>query len=544
MWSLASGGDEAGGVKVALLANQDLGANPGAVLNVVKEEGAEAAVFAGAGDIGSVSGDGDEYTAQVLDTIFAGGVFGGVFTAGDIMNEATAPYSYYVDYFDPTWGRHKAAIRPSLGNHDYYDASGVGEGYFDYFNGIGNSTGPAGDRDKGYYSYDLGTWHIVVINSNCGKVGGCDAGSPQEQWLRADLAAHPTDCTAAYWHHPRFSSGGHGNNSSMQPIWQALYDYGAEVVVNGHDHEYERFAPQDPNGVADPERGIRQFVAGTGGRSLGGLASLQPNSEVFDATTWGILKFTLYPTSFDWQFVPVTGVPGMTFTDSGSQSCHSATPTPTPTPTPTRTPAPTSTGTPTRTPTPTPRPTATPTSTPTPMPTATPTPGSGRTANWGTGWQNAIWIGASTPEEALACAAGSYAAVYRLVDGNWERYIPDRPDISNMGPLEQYAAFLVQITEGVTCHMPVADRAGAARTLSWGVGWHNEGWTGPDGTAPQDAFVCVEGKYAAAYRLVNGGWERYFPDRPDISNMGPLQKYDAFFILVTAPASCTMPIAP
>jgi hypothetical protein len=126
------------------------------------------------------------------------------------MNEATAPYSYYINYFDPTWGRHKAAMHPSAGNHDYYDTGGVGQGYFDYFNGIGNSTGPAGDRDKGYYSYDLGTWHIVVINSNCSKVGGCGVGSPQEEWLRADLAAHPTDCTAAYWHHPRFSSGDHG----------------------------------------------------------------------------------------------------------------------------------------------------------------------------------------------------------------------------------------------------------------------------------------------------------------------------------------------
>jgi len=276
-------------------------------------------VLAGAGDIGSVSGDGDEYTAQVLDAIFDGNHPGGIFTAGDNMNESTAPYDYYVNYFEPTWGRHKSLIRPSTGNHDYMDTDGVGQGYYDYFNGIDNLTGPAGDRDKGYYSYDLGAWHIVVINSNCSKVGGCDAGSPQENWLRADLAAHPAVCTAAYWHHPRFNSGNHGNSTSMQPIWQALYDYGADVVMNGHAHDYERFAPQDPNGAADPAHGIREFVSGTGGRELHGMVALQPNSEVFNSDAWGILKLTLHPTSYDWQFMPVAGE---TFADSGSQSCH------------------------------------------------------------------------------------------------------------------------------------------------------------------------------------------------------------------------------
>lgn len=277
-------------------------------------------VLVGAGDIGSVDSDGDELTARVLDSIFASGVSGGVFTAGDNMNQSTAPYEHYVNYFDPTWGRHKARIRPALGNHDYLDSAGVAAGYFDYFNGIGNSTGPAGDRDKGYYSYDLGTWHIVVINSNCDKVGGCDVGSPQEKWLRADLEANRDKaCVAAYWHHPRFSSGEHGNKDSVEPMWQALYDYGAEIVINGHDHEYERFAPQDPDGVADPTRGIREFVSGTGGIDLHGITTLQPNSEVFNSDTWGILKLTLHPTSYDWQFVPVAG---KTFTDSGSQSCH------------------------------------------------------------------------------------------------------------------------------------------------------------------------------------------------------------------------------
>jgi hypothetical protein len=181
---------------------------------------------------------------------------------------------------------------------------------------------------------------------------------------------------------------------------------------------------------------------------------------------------------------------------------------------------------------------------PTPSPTPSPTPGATRTLAWGPGWQNATWSGTSSPEEAFACAASNYAAAYRLVSGGWERYFPGRPDISNMTDLGQYDAFLILVTADVTCEMPVADPLGTEHTLDWGVGWQNEGWTGADGTAPQGAFACADGSYAAAYRLVGGGWERYFPDRPEISNMGPLNKYDAFLILVTAPVSCTMAIAP
>jgi len=189
-------------------------------------------------------------------------------------------------------------------------------------------------------------------------------------------------------------------------------------------------------------------------------------------------------------------------------------------------------------------PTPEPSPSPTATPTATPTPSATRTLQWGPGWHNATWSGSSTPEEAFACAAGSYAAAYRLVSGGWERHFPNRPDISNMTNLEQYDAFLILITEEVTCQMPAADPPGTDRTLAWGVGWQNDGWTGADGSEPEDAFECAEGSYAAAYRLVSGGWERYFPDRPEISNMGPLNRYDAFLILATAPVSCTMPIAP
>ena len=192
----------------------------------------------------------------------------------------------------------------------------------------------------------------------------------------------------------------------------------------------------------------------------------------------------------------------------------------------------------------TPTPTPTPTRTPTATATATPTPGGPeRTLVWGPGWHNATWSGASTPEEAFACAAGNFAAAYRLVSGGWERHFPNRPDISNMQDFEQYDAFFILVTQDTTCQMPLADPPGSLRTLDWGVGWNNDGWTGPDGTSPQDAFACAGGNYAAVYRLVSGGWERYFPDRPDISNMGPLNKYDAFLILVTAPVSCTMAVA-
>ena len=194
--------------------------------------------------------------------------------------------------------------------------------------------------------------------------------------------------------------------------------------------------------------------------------------------------------------------------------------------------------------TPTPTPTLTPTPTPPATPGATPTPaGPTRTVQWGPGWNNATWSGASTPEEVFACAAGKYAAAYRYVAGGLERYFPGRPDISNMGPLAQYDAFLI-LTQPVTCVMPVTAASGSSRTLQWSVGWNNAGWSGPDGTPPEQAFACAEGSYAAAYRYVAGGLERYFPGRPDISNMGPLNRYDAFLILLAAPVTCTMPVGP
>ena len=214
--------------------------------------------------------------------------------------------------FDPTWGKFKAITFPAIGNHEYHTAGAAG--YFGYF---GSAAGPS---DRGYYSYDLGAWHLIALNSNCSEIGGCQAGSPQEQWLRADLAAHPAKCTLAYWHHPLFSSGQHGNNRVMRAIWQALQDYHADVVLAGHDHLYERFAPQSATGVADPN-GIREFIVGTGGRSLYAFNIIQPNSEARNNETFGVIVLTLHPSAYDWKFIPEPGTL-RAFTDSGTAGCR------------------------------------------------------------------------------------------------------------------------------------------------------------------------------------------------------------------------------
>ena len=264
-------------------------------------------VLVGAGDIASCSSSGDEATAALLD-----GISGTVFTTGDNVYE-TGTASEFANCYAPSWGRHKARTRPSAGNHEY-EAAGA-SGYFGYFGAA------AGDPLKGYYSYDLGTWHVVVLNSNCAEVGGCDTTSAQGQWLQGDLAAHSNAaCTLAYFHHPLFSSGSdNGNDPEMRPIWDSLYAAGAEMVLNGHDHDYERFAPQTASGVADSARGIREFVVGTGGRSHYSFGTIRDNSQVRNSDTFGVLKLTLHPTSYDWQFVPEVG---KTFSDSGSASCH------------------------------------------------------------------------------------------------------------------------------------------------------------------------------------------------------------------------------
>ena len=270
-------------------------------------------VFVGAGDIASCIRTQDESTAQLLDNIA-----GTVFAIGDNVYE-DGTLTQFNDCYGPTWGRHKSRTRPSPGNHDYHVAGAPG--YYTYFGAL------AGDPGKGYYSYNLGAWHIISLNSEVGYA----AGSAQEQWLKADLAANQRVCTLAYWHHARFSSGFHGNITRSQPFWQALYDNGADVILNAHDHAYERFAPQNPNGQADSSRGIREFVVGTGGASLYPFLTVQPNSQVRNNTTHGVLKLTLHATSYHWQFVPIAG---QTFTDSGSSNCVGPGQSPTATPTP------------------------------------------------------------------------------------------------------------------------------------------------------------------------------------------------------------------
>ena len=269
-------------------------------------------VFVGAGDIASCDRTGDEATAKLLDDIVATAPSTtSVFTTGDNAYESGTA-SEFASCYDPNWGRHKASTYPTVGNHEYYTLENA-SGYFDYFGAR------AGDPTKGYYSYELGEWHVVALNSMCEKVGGCGASSPMVEWLKKDLAANSRTCTLAYFHHPLFSSGSlSGGNSKMKPSWEALYAARADVVLNGHLHNYERFAPQTPSGEADPEGGIREFVVGTGGYSLNSFKTTVANSQVRNASTYGVLKLTLHPSSYDWEFVPVAG---QSYTDSGSDSC-------------------------------------------------------------------------------------------------------------------------------------------------------------------------------------------------------------------------------
>jgi hypothetical protein len=276
--------------------------------NLGSVAGASAAdpVLVGAGDIVDCADlSGAEATAKLLDKIP-----GTVFTVGDnVYPDGTA--EQFLDCYGPTWGRHKSRTRPSTGNHDFH-SSGASP-YFDYFGAA------AGDPKTGDYSYDLGAWHIIVLNSECRSAGGCGPGSPQEIWLKQDLRAHPAACTLAYWHKPLFSSGGsHGNDSGTHAFWVDLYAAHAAVILTGHDHDYERFGPQDPSGKADPEHGIREFVVGTGGKNHRPFVVPVPNSEVRNADAFGVLKLTLHPTSYDWEFIPEAG---KSFTDSGSGKC-------------------------------------------------------------------------------------------------------------------------------------------------------------------------------------------------------------------------------
>lgn len=245
-----------------------------------------AAVLVGAGDIASCSSSGDEATAALLDNIP-----GTVFTAGDNVYESGSP-AEYANCYDPSWGRFKARTKPVPGNHEYLTA-GAG-GYFGYFSGI-----------PPYYAYDLGGWRVYALNSsNVDKAA-------ELAWLQADLAANPRLCVVAYWHHPVFTNGPHADDEGkMRAIWDSLAANNADLIINGHDHHYQRFAPIS---------GMREIVVGTGGKNITTPDRKPAALEVDNHDTFGVLQLTLHATSFDWQFVPVAG---KTFTDSGSQSCH------------------------------------------------------------------------------------------------------------------------------------------------------------------------------------------------------------------------------
>ena len=264
-----------------------------------------------------------KYTSDQLVTMAPDAVL----TLGDTQYEQGTLAQFQGSY-DPSWGRVKSVTRPVIGNHEYQQpdaANPPAKGYFDYFNGVGVADGPAGERDKGYYSFNVGNWHLIALNSMCVRVGGCGAGSAQEQWLRGDLAANSTAaCTIAYWHHPLFNSGPDGNyNDDPQnntiALWQALFEAGADVAVTSHSHTYQRFGPQDAAAVANA-LGLREFIVGTGGASLGTFGPTQPNLDTRDNTKFGVLRLVLKASGYDWSFVSETGATS----DPGSGTCHGA----------------------------------------------------------------------------------------------------------------------------------------------------------------------------------------------------------------------------
>jgi hypothetical protein len=289
-------------------------------------------VIAAAGDISCDpantnwnGGNGTSNACRQLATsdLIVNGNFAAALPLGDNQYECGSLWGYQNSY-DLSWGRFKSITRPSPGNHDYLTHGGTdcttanagAAGYYNYFGPLAGTVAPG----KGYYSYDIGAWHLISLNSNCGDAGGCSPSTPQGKWLAADLAAHASQCILAYWHIPLFSSGGRASSNS-QSFWNALYAAHADVILTGHDHIYERFAPQTPSGQLDNVAGIRQFIAGTGGNNHTSIANVAANSLVRDTTAFGVLELTLHPGSYDWQFVPAAGG---AFTDAGSGTCHNA----------------------------------------------------------------------------------------------------------------------------------------------------------------------------------------------------------------------------
>ena len=245
------------------------------------------------------------------------GQFSAVLALGDTQY-ACGGFAAFQQSYDLSWGRVKSITHPVVGNHEYLTSGGTdcsptanAAGYFQYFGAA------AGSASKSYYSFNLGAWHLIALNSNCTQAGGCGPTSPQGKWLAADLAANKSMCTLAYWHIPLFSSGGRASSNTLK-LWQQLYAAHADLILDGHDHIYERFAPQTPAGVADPVNGIREITVGTGGANHTSLRTLAANSVVTNTNSFGILELTLHTTSYSWSFMPAVG----SFRDSGSASCN------------------------------------------------------------------------------------------------------------------------------------------------------------------------------------------------------------------------------
>jgi len=264
------------------------------------ETGKDSVALVGAGDISVCGNIGDDKTAAILDR------FDGTIAAfGDISNGHGMPDEYEGCF---AWGRYKNRIMPAAGNHDYIAPDAYG--YYSYFGSR------AGDPSKGYYSYNLGKWHVIVLNSNCEKVGGCDMGSGQGKWLKEDLAMNPSACTLAYFHHPPFSS--EGDNDFSYPLWKELHESGADLVLTGHEHSYERFHPLDGGGKRD-DSGMQLIIVGTGGAPMRREGATSPLAAVRNTSDWGVIKLILNPESYSWEFIPVDGA---SFTDSGTRGCR------------------------------------------------------------------------------------------------------------------------------------------------------------------------------------------------------------------------------
>ncbi len=294
------------------IASRESGQGPVLVLTTTPDAQANPTVplvMVGAGDIAACDSDGDEETAALIDEVLAETEETVVFTTGDnAYDEGSA--ANFADCYDPYWGRHKAITRPVPGAREYRTP-----GASDYFEYFGDAAGVTGE---GWYSYDLGAWHVIALNSNCEALGGCGLDSPQGQWLQQDVEASNARCTIAYWHDPTFSSTVDGGHPDLLEFYGFLFESDVEVVVNGDDHFYERFLPQDQFNEEHDE-GLRQFTVGTGGRSLSQFGLPARHSAVRFNEAFGVLVLTLNPNGYEWEFRTVDGSP---FTDRGFDTCH------------------------------------------------------------------------------------------------------------------------------------------------------------------------------------------------------------------------------